>query len=118
MSDNIKVTVTFSRQEIDDCDPDLSYLEPQTWMGEEDKTANAVRLAAYQRDEWHMIGIRAKATICVQRLGCSTSYELTSPGLWGVESDSDESYLQSVYEEQCSVLQSDITAMGVAEFKL
>lgn len=115
---NVKVTVTFSRQEMDDDSPDLSHMEPQTWMGEEDKVANAERVAAYNRGDWHMIGIRAVATIWIQRDNYRTNYTIESPGLWGIESDSEESYLQSVYKEECSVLQADITAMGAAEFKI
>lgn len=114
----MKVTVKFSRDEMADESPDLSYLEPQSWMGAEDKEANDARMDAYNRGDWHMIGIRAVAHIHVYNVsGGYTMYELTSPGLWGIESDSDESYLQEVFKEECSQLQADIVAMRDAEFK-
>lgn len=116
-----KVTVTFKRQETDDSDSDVSYLEPggRGRIGTKaEQAADAERLAAYRKGDWHMIGIRAVATIWVQRDSYRTNYEITSPGLWGIESDSEESYLQSVYKEECSILQTDIAAMGAAEFKL
>lgn len=121
---NVKVTVTFKRQDMDDDSPDLSHLEqayddvadPSERAGY--RRADLARLTAYYQGHWHMIGIRAVATIWVQRDNYRTNYEITSPGLYGIESDSEESYLQSVYKEECSVLQSDIAAMGAAEFKL
>jgi len=118
MSDT-KVTVTFSRQEMDDDSPDLSYLEQDCFNDPKEGKPNYgfERLAAYGGD-WHMIGIRAVATIWVQRVGYQANYTIKSHGLWGIESDSEESYLQSVYKEECSQLQADIAAMGAAEFKL
>lgn len=123
MSD-IKVTVTFKREETVDESPDLSYLE----MSHDDvlnpterakyRRQDLVRLAAYRNGDWYMVAIRAVATIWIQRAGYQTNYTLKSPGLWGIESDSEESYLESVYKEECSVLQADIEAMKAAEFKL
>lgn len=105
-----KVTVTFTRETVvDDDDGDTSYL------------CDATRLAAYRRGDWSFIGIRAKATIRIdydQGHGRYSSFhELTSPGLYGIESDSDESYLAQRYQEECDALKSDIQAMAHAEFK-
>lgn len=120
-----KVTVTFSMETTDDDSPDLSYLEqsydsdvPNLEERDMYRKRDAERLAAYRRGDWHMIGIRAKATIWIQRSGYQTNYTIESPGLWGVESDSEKSYLDSVFKEECSILQADIMAMQAAEFKL
>ena len=118
---DIKVTVTFTREEYDDDSPDISYLE-QDYKGDDNaeryRAQDAERLAAFRRGDWHMIGIRAVATIWVARGNYRTNYDLKSPGVWGIESDSDEAYLESVFREECDALHSDIAAMGTAEFKL
>ncbi len=119
-----KVTVTFERQVIDDDSyPDLSYLE-QDYKDvvdeaerEKYKAQNAERLAAYNRGEWHMIGIRAKATVWVERVNYRTSYELESPGIWGIESDSGEEYFRETFSGECDMLREDIKYFGNAEFK-
>ncbi len=119
-----KVTVTFERQVIDDDSyPDLSYLE-QDYKDvvdeaerEKYKAQNAERLAAYNRGEWHMIGIRAVAIVWVERVNYRTSYEITSPGIWGIESDSGEEYLRDTFDNECDVLREDIKYFGDAEFK-
>ncbi len=115
-----KVTVTFKREECDDDSPDLSYLEQDCFNNATEGKPNEGfdRIAAYKRGDWHMIGIRAVATIWISHGNYCTNYELKSPGLWGIESDSDAAYLESVFREECNVLQADIAAMGAAEFKL
>jgi hypothetical protein len=113
--DKPKVSVTFKMLEVPDSDPDLSYLE-QDYAGEKDaathRAQDAERLAAYNRGEWQMIGIRARATIIVQRGNYGTIYHIESPGLWGIESDSDPRYFKEVYEEECDRLREDIAALG------
>lgn len=120
----VKVTVTFKMERADDTDPDLSFLE-QSYDDVADPEERAkyrqqdlARLVAYRRDDWYMIGIRAVATIWIDRGSYKTHYEMKSPGLWGIESDSEPSYFDSVYKEECSTLQADIEAMKTAEFKL
>ena len=119
---NTKVTVTFSREEIDPThDDDTSYLE-QGYADVKDPAerqryldSDAERLAAYRRGDWHFIGIRAKATVWVQHNNCRTYYELESAGLYGIESDSSEEYLQEVFRDECYILLADIRAFGSAE---
>lgn len=122
MSD-VNVTVTFKREECEDNSPDLSHLE-QSYDDVADPAERAkyrqqdlARLVAYRRGDWHMIGIRAKAQILVQRNGFGTWYEMESAGLWGIESDSGEEYLTEVFAEECATLRADIEAMKTAEFK-
>jgi hypothetical protein len=122
----IKVTVTFKREEADDCDS-----RPEDYLGNmasnylgctPDEIAKYVaqdqaRLEAYYAKEWCYIGIRAVATIRVYSGRYVTEYTLKSPGVWGIESDSDSSYLDEVYLDECNVLRADIEAMKQAEFK-
>lgn len=122
-----KVIVTFALETMDDSEGDISYLQREysdvadLAEREKYKAQDAKRLAAYQRGGWHFIGIRAKATICVNRddhqQAYAAFYELSSPGLRGVESDSGNNYLAELYAEQVAELKSDIEAMKLAEFK-
>jgi hypothetical protein len=111
-----KVTVTFKMEQAEDSDGDLSYLEQDCFAGDGEMDGPA-RIEAYERGEWHFIGIRAVATIWIQRDNYRTNYTLESPGLWGIESDSDESYLKEVFAGECDTLRADIEAMKNAEFK-
>ena len=117
------VTVEFQREERIDEVPDLSYLwQDYTEQGisAEDRqkyqAQDRARVAAYDRGEWHMVGICAVARITVTR-GCySTIYTIHSAGLWGIESDSDETYKQSVFEEECANLRADLEAFENLRF--
>lgn len=124
MSNAAKVTVTFKREEVDEDSPDLSYLE-QSYdsdvlnLEERDmyRKRDAERIAAYFRGDWRVIGIRAVAIIWVDHGSYKTQYTMESAGLWGIESDNGEDYLNDVYMDQCLELRADIEAMKQAEFK-
>lgn len=65
------------------------------------------RLAAWHQDEWHFVGICARATIKIPygvNPQCWITAELQSPGLWGIESDSGDDYFRQVYQEERDVL--------------
>lgn len=125
MNNVTKVTVTFTMQEAHDQDADASDLMDTAWKYDgctAEETATYIaqdkeRLKAYRNDEWHYIGIRAVATIWIERPGYRTNYTLESPGLWGIESDSGNAQLDSVYADECATLRADIEAMKLAEFK-
>ena len=85
-----------------DLDPDVSYLEQNGFEG---------RLAEHQRGNFDFIGIRACADVVVNGV-CQSIY---SGGLWGVESDSDESYLQSIESEEIDSLKSILYDLGFTE---
>ena|SRR5437016_1875033 len=83
------------------------------------------RMESLNRGDWCFIGIIAEAEIQL-----TTTWEnsvvskvswhspiapyqtITSGGLWGTESDSDESYLQEIEQEQLSELRSQLKALG------
>jgi len=55
----------------------------------------------------HFVGIRARAAIKIpsgSNPDCWITAELSSPGLWGIESDSGDAYFQQVYQEERAVL--------------
>ena len=110
-----EVTIEWERETLDDECPDVSFLDADS--GRYDDVADAEERARYMAEDearlqdygssWWMIGIRAKATIQVPIGGNSFSvFTLTSSGLWGIESDSTEDYLASVFDEQCQELKA------------
>jgi hypothetical protein len=121
------VYVTFERVIMDDHDagePDenndgfwpsldpesAGYVKPDMF-GEEMLKANA-RMDAWKNDEWRYVCVRAKAVIEVVQDETAVAYEFLSPGLWGVESDSDEEYLKSVFNDECEILKNDLALIG------
>jgi hypothetical protein len=70
---------------------------------------DAQRLHDLNRGEWHYVGIIAKAEF---QVGSSLVQTFRSGGLWGVESDSDESYFTQIEGEQLSELRDQLEAIG------
>lgn len=104
------IYITWYREELEDSDASpRDYLFQDPDYQEEDQA----RLEAWQAGDWHMVGIRARAEILIVRNGMGTTHTLTSAGLWGVESDSGEEYLSTVFEEEKAALLEDMRAMGV-----
>lgn len=71
------------------------------------------RMEAYNRDEWSYIGIRAVAQVQLQQHG--TIQTVKSGALWGIESDSDESYFREVADEQLHELRATLHQMGFSK---
>lgn len=71
------------------------------------------RMESLERGLWCYLGIRAEAEL---RVPCgddsSIIQHITSGGLWGIESDSDASYLTEVEQEQLSELRNQLHALG------
>jgi hypothetical protein len=88
------------------CDPDS---DPRDYLFQDPdyREQDQARLDAWRNDEWHFIGIRAKATIKIPHginPDCWITSEVLSPGLWGIESDSGDPYFQEVYREERAIL--------------
>lgn len=99
------VTVDFHRLlTFDASDFDASDFD------DDDETAakiNAGELVAY--------GVQAEAAIRVTANGVTTSYTLSSAGLWGLTvASSTDPYLNDVYGEELDALRADMRAMGFA----
>ena len=65
-------------------------------------------MESLQRGDWAYLGIRADAEIIVD----GVSQDISSGGLWGVESDSDRVYLAEIDGEQLSELRDQLRALG------
>jgi hypothetical protein len=95
---------------------DAGYVGP---MSSEEFTKHyeraKARMRAWENDEWNWIGVRARATIHVPIGGGSfTTYHLLSPGLWGVESDSGEEYLNEIFEDEKASLMAHLRSISEA----
>ena len=64
--------------------------------------------------EWCYIGIRAKAEIKVNGI----IQVIQSPGIWGVESDSDTSYITDLEQDQLSILQDQLKEIGFSNSQI
>ncbi len=84
---------------------------PLDWM-DRDNPDDAKRIKDYDRDLWSFVGIVARASILVVRNGRGTYYHLDSAGLYGIESDSGEEYLNEVYQDQKDELLADLALFG------
>lgn len=66
------------------------------------------RMESLNQGDWCFIGIRADAEIVVD----GVVQEISSGGLWGIESDSDRAYLTEIEGEQLSELRGQLRALG------
>lgn len=93
----------------DDYDADLSYLDQtDAQMGEGFEAYAAQRKAAYWANDWGIVGVDARAIVCVG----GVRQEITSGGLWGIESDSGEDYFTEIESEQLDELAGILRALG------
>jgi hypothetical protein len=84
----------------EDPHPDASYL---------DQAEFADRRAAYRRGEFRFVGVHAEAEIRIEE----TTQTLMSSGLWGIESDSEEEYLDEIVDHEWSTLRNVLKTVGV-----
>lgn len=82
-----------------DPDADESYLDHE---GLEE------RLAAYERQEFEFVVVRAEAEVNIEGI----RQTLKSGGMYGIESD-DDGYLTQVAEEEWGVLRTVLKTVGV-----
>jgi hypothetical protein len=107
-------------ESIYDESPDLSWLtqdynEPSIPPEEAAKyrAQDAERLDAYERGDWHMRGIRLAAEITLTRPGrVDEVFHLSTPGIWGVESDSGDDYPREIAGDEDEYLRDDLLAVG------
>jgi hypothetical protein len=80
----------------------------QRWVDEDHE-----RLESYG-DEWWMIGIRAAAEIYIPAGDSFIIQMIESPGVWGIESDSGETYFKEVFSHELTVLRDMLDKLNVA----
>lgn len=92
------------RREIvsDDYIPDISDLDDH----EREQYANG---------EFGFVGVFAHITLMLPHGsdGDSIVHAIQSPGVWGIDSRSDEDYLNEVFADECDTLASMLRALGV-----
>jgi hypothetical protein len=86
-----------------DPEPDTSYL-----FGQDELTDRRVE---YERDEWHLVGCRAEAEVVIAPE--TTVQTLRSGGLYGIESDSEQEYLDEIAVGEWSRLRDVLKTVGV-----
>jgi hypothetical protein len=85
-----------------DKDPDTSYLEE----GDE-------RYRTFHAGLWDFCGVYATAQIAIPTTeGNAILQKVHSGGLWGIESDSDKSYMQGLEGEQLTELKAQLKELG------
>lgn len=84
----------------------------QRWIDEDHE-----RLESYGY-AWWMIGIRAVAEINIpinNNSGeCFVIQEIVTPGVWGIESDSEEAYFKEIFSEEVAFLHDMLEKLNVA----
>lgn len=71
------------------------------------------RMERLNAGDWCYIGIRAYASVQLTKDG--PLQEISSGGLWGIESDSDKDYLADVEKEKLSDLRTQLHALGFSQ---
>ena len=85
--------------------PDTSYLQQE---GYEE------RLRQAEDGIFSFIGVRASCTVYIGigHKGHTIVHRIDSPGIWNVESDSNDSHIQELFENERSILLAMLDAMG------
>ena len=85
--------------------PDTSYLEQD---GFEE------RLRQMRNGDFGFMGVRASCTVLIGigQTDHVIAQRIDSPGIWGVETDSDPGHVQELYENERSILLAMLDAMG------
>ena len=68
------------------------------------------RMESLNRGDWSFIGIKAEAE--VWNADTQVVQRIHSGGLWGIESDSGEGYIEEVEQEELSNLKDELKAYG------
>ncbi len=78
------------------------------------------RMERLNAGDWCYIGIRAEAEVISNVQGTDDKWHgvvqrVSSGGLWGIESDSDRDYLESVEKDELANLRDELTALGFSK---
>lgn len=74
------------------------------------------RMEKLNAGDFFFIGIMASADIAAPTApGNAIVQHITSGGLWGIESDSDNTYITNIEEEELSALKVELTALGFSK---
>lgn len=95
---------------------DAAYVPHSIWSQNDDVVRGYVaqdfdRMESLYAGNWSYIGIRAEAKIVVN----GTIQTISSGGLWGIESDSDESHFAEVGADELADLRTTLHEMGFSK---
>jgi hypothetical protein len=99
----------------EDESPDASWLDqtPAQLGSLEAAVANRRRKIALENGDWYLIGVRLAAEVTLSRAGrVDEKITLTTPGIWGVESDSSVEYLTELAMDEAEFIREDLLALG------
>ena len=97
---------------LPDEDPDTSFWDQDTDPDEQNDYEE--RKEAYRRGEFSFVGVRAEAEIVVD----GVIQTITSGGLWGIESDSDDTYIKEIGDHEYTDLRKILKTLGVPTSEL
>ncbi len=76
----------------------------------------------FERGDWHLVGVygRGRNPFPIRQGLDFIIGNLKSPGLWGVQSHSDEDYFNEIFEEEVKILKGMIEAFrsGPLEYEI
>lgn len=90
--------------------PDHSYDEVKKYVLQDYK-----RMETLNRGDWCFIGLAAEAEIVTQARQGNPIQKIHSGGLWGIESDSDDSHIEETEKEELSELKNQLLALGFSK---
>lgn len=117
-------TITDVRIElVPDGDGDISWLDQSdAQMGEGFEAQAAERKRMLASGEISIVGIRVTAEVEVfvphgdtPEIGFTSTYTLSSPGVWSVESDSGDDYFREIADDELPLLLDTLRADGFDE---
>ncbi len=94
----------FQRQILSGVAPDTRYLEQE---GFEEQ------LRRYRDGEFEFVGVRATVDLPVPYGKGFIHQRITTPGCWGIESDSDDGHFAEVFQEECDTLTEILSELNV-----
>lgn len=96
----------FKRVIVTDAHCDTSYLDQEEFAADR---------RAYQRGQFSFVGLRARIEIKIPShpKGHSILHEVESPGLWGIQTNSDDTYFDEVFRDEADILEDMLTTLGV-----
>lgn len=74
------------------------------------------RMEAYNRGDWHMVGVWAEARVQLTDQGAVQT--IRSGGLWCIESDSEDGYLDEVEREELTALERELAGAGFSPMEI
>jgi len=77
---------------------------------DDDPAVTPEELAAYRAGATNFLGLRAEAKV---QFANGYTIEVRSPGLWRIQAEPDDSYLDTIFAEERTVLVDMLDDMGV-----